>query len=208
MYISGTNPFCSEGSVEIIRHYLSKTCGYDSLSCRPGLTSCQTAGDVWVTKGHIPSCTYRTTNNICADAYYATCVASDSDAVICAKVGVPLFGSYHTEEQCNIWGQPVIVEKDVKICKINSASCPGGWTQYKNWSTTVPGQSPFPISASAPSGPYYYTGSHAWSNTGIESLYCNRCIGTTSNNEFCGTNDYCSNYRYYYYASVTEIGCH
>ncbi|MDD2909699.1 MAG: hypothetical protein PHU74_02095 [Candidatus Pacebacteria bacterium] len=146
---------------------------------------------------------------VSTNTWVSSNVSCDSDAVICVQIEQPLFDKHHTEEQCRIWGgQPVIVENNVRICKFNSATCPGGWDQYKNWSTTVPGQSPFPISASAPSGPYYYTGSHAWSNTGIESLYCNRCIGTMSNNEFCGTNDYCSNRRYYYYASVTEIGCY
>lgn len=85
MYINGTNPSCPEDSVEIMRHYLSKTCGWDSLSCRPGLTSCQTVGDIWVTEGHIPSCTYTTTPDICANLYEATCIASDLDAVICVK---------------------------------------------------------------------------------------------------------------------------
>ncbi|MDD4358898.1 MAG: hypothetical protein PHY30_03740, partial [Candidatus Pacebacteria bacterium] len=210
VYVTGINPPCPEDSVEIMRHYLSKTCGWDSLGCSPSLSSCQTVDDIWVTEGHIPSCTYRTTPDICANLYTATCIASDSDAVICAKTGTPLFNNYHTEEQCRIWnGEPVTVEDSVRICKFSSAICPGGWNQYKSWSTTVPGQSPFPISSSEPgNSSFYYTGSHDWSNADIESSYCNRCIGLTNNNEFCGTNDNCSNRRYYYYASVTEIGCY
>jgi len=198
IYVNGTNPSCPDDSIMIMRHWLTRTCS--SSSCNDPKECSTSVG--WFESS--PACSY-------CPYYgnYQTCTANSWDAAICAKIGTPLFNSHHTEEQCRIWGgETVIVEEDVKICKMNSASCPGGWTQYKNWSTTVPGQSPFPISASEPSGPYYYTGSHAWSNTGIESSYCNRCIGMTSNNEFCGTNNYCSNIRYYYYATITEIGCY
>ncbi|MGI6340607.1 MAG: hypothetical protein ACOX0B_00165 [Minisyncoccales bacterium] len=85
MHIKGTNPLCPKDSVEIIRHYFSRTCGYDSLGCRPSLTSCQTVGDIWVTQTHVPSCTYRTTRDICANTYNETCIANEWDAVICVK---------------------------------------------------------------------------------------------------------------------------
>ncbi len=212
IYVTGNNPSCPGNSIEIMRHLLSKTCGYHHSGCRPALTECTTAGDVWTTVGHAPSCEYITTNSICANQYGAVCVADSWDAIICAKAGVPLWKENHTEEQCEAWnGEVVTVESDnKKICKFSSGTCPSGWTQHENWSTTTPGRAPFPKSSSADPypGEYSYTGSHTWSNTAVESAYCNRCLGLISRKEFCGTGDSCSSTRYYYYATITQIGCY
>ena len=200
MYIYGNNKKCPDDSIAIMKHWLATTCSGGSYCNSP--KDCSTSVG-WFESS--PTCSY-----CLYYGAYQTCTANSWDAAICAKVGIPLYDNRHTEEQCRIWnGEPVTVEDNVKICKLSSATCPGGWSQYKSWSTTIPGQSPFPISSSEPgNSSFYYTGSHTWSNIGIESSYCNRCIGTISKREFCGSNDNCSNQRYYYYASITEIGCY
>jgi len=210
IYVTGNNPSCPRNSIEIMRHLLSKTCGYHHSGCRPALTECTTAGDVWTTVGHAPSCEYITTNSICADQYRAVCVADSWDAIICAKAGVPLWKENHTEEQCEAWnGEVVTVESDnKKICRFNSGTCPSSWTQYENWSTTVPSPSAFyddPIERIS-----YYTGSHNWSNTPVESFRCKKCVGLASwkGYYFCGTTDNCGGDWYYSYATITQIGCY
>ena len=198
IYVNGTNPSCPDDSIMIMRHWLTRTCS--SSSCNDPKECSTSVG--WFESS--PACSY-------CPYYgnYQTCAANSWDAAICAKIGTPLFNSHHTEEQCRIWGgETVIVEEDVKICKMNSASCPGDWTQYKNWSTTVPSPSAFPDDPINQT--YYYTGSHTWSNTGVEYLMCKKCPGLSSlkGYYFCGLSDNCGGSWYYSYATITEIGCY
>jgi len=198
IYVNGTNPSCPDDSIIIMRHWLERTCS--SSSCNDPKKCSTLVG--WFESS--PACSY-------CPYYgnYQTCAANSWDAAICAKIGTPLFNSHHTEEQCRIWGgETVIVEEDVKICKMNSASCPGGWTQYKNWSTTVPSPSAFPDDPINQT--YYYTGSHTWSNTGVEYLMCKKCPGLSSlkGYYFCGLSDNCGGSWYYSYATITQIGCY
>ncbi|MDD4068404.1 MAG: hypothetical protein PHV65_05960 [Bacteroidales bacterium] len=146
---------------------------------------------------------------VSTNTWVSSNVSCDSDAVICVQIEQPLFDKHHTEEQCRIWGgETVIVEEDVKICKMNSASCPGGWTQYKNWSTTLPTTAPMTIVRVEPSGTSTYTGSHNWSNTPQESFFC--FYGDWA---YCKRNECAIGYNYgcggfNVYANMTQIGCY
>jgi hypothetical protein len=49
-----------------------------------------------------------------------------------------LVGGFHTVNQCGAFGGQVDVIPDQgNICKFTASSCPSGWVQYENWSTTL-----------------------------------------------------------------------
>ncbi len=51
----------------------------------------------------------------------------------------PLVNGAHTQQECiNAGGEVVDSDVTFKQCRFNASACPSGWTQYKNWSTTIP----------------------------------------------------------------------
>lgn len=98
-----------------------------------------------------------------------------------------LVSGNHTRKNCTDNSGTVTSDGTYDMCRFNLASCPSGWTQYGNWSTTTPGigsLSAFSCGAAylaATSGAA--TGSHAWSNTAREGIgymcgsaaLCNGC---------------------------------
>ena len=200
-YKTGVNPDCGDG-IMLMRSWEARTCGVN----QGYQTACTTETD-WVKMDEVPSCGYYYCSGGCANA---TCVANTWHQVICVEAEEPLHMSYHTAKQCEAWGGEVIPvgADNKKICRFNSGTCPSSWTQYENWSTTVPSPSAFyddPIERIS-----YYTGSHNWSNTPVESFRCKKCVGLASwkGYFFCGTTDNCGGNWYYSYATITQIGCY
>lgn len=104
----------------------------------------------------------------------------------------PLYNSTHTIANCMTVGGTVIANPDgsgLPICKITNAagaSCSSGWTQYKGYSTFVPG-----------------TGcGGAWANvspTTQTSLYC---INADRNDDIC----YCGGSTNIFYPTASDGG--
>ncbi len=206
IYVAGINLECPSNSIMILREWLPKTCSGNGQVCGSMPQTCTTKLN-WGSIYDPPICSYCYSYNNLQD-----CIADSWDGILCAKINEALLhGDRHTEEHCQTWnGEVVLVEGDVKICKFNSETCPGAWTQYENWSTTVPSPSAFykdPIERTS-----YYTGSHEWSNTPVESFVCRRCPGGASwkGYYFCGTGSSgtCPMDPYYSYATITQIGCY
>jgi hypothetical protein len=49
-----------------------------------------------------------------------------------------IVGSTKTCDQCTAAGGTLVDITGGKTCRFNAASCPAGWSQYLNWSTTIP----------------------------------------------------------------------
>lgn len=50
----------------------------------------------------------------------------------------PLVNGVHIQQDCiNAGGEVVDSDTAYKQCRFNASACPSGWTQYKNWSTTI-----------------------------------------------------------------------
>ncbi|MDO8604466.1 MAG: hypothetical protein Q7K40_03675 [bacterium] len=86
---------------------------------------------------------------------------------------ISLFGGQHTITQCSSLGG-IVADDGIgnKLCKITGTSCPSGWTKYSNWSTTQNVSGSYWSSSPTCGYKTCNSGSHAWSNTGTESLTC------------------------------------
>lgn len=72
----------------------------------------------------------------------------------------------HTSAQCTAAGGTVFTSGAIKICRFNSATCPSGWTNYLNWTTTTARScNTSPVSPCCGNGTSCTTGSHAFSNS-------------------------------------------
>lgn len=132
-----------------------------------------------------------------------TCYADTIVEVICAKIGEPLYESRHTVEQCGFWNGEVVSDGTNNFCRFGSSACPATWTQYENWSTTLPTTAPITMI-----GTSTYTGSHNWSNTPQESFFCYYGDWASCKKNECavGYNYGCGGFDVY--ANMTQIGCY
>jgi hypothetical protein len=130
-----------------------------------------------------------------------------------------LVNGKHSSEQCMYSGGTVVTDNGGnKFCKYNMASCPSGWFQYGNWSTTAS------KTCTAPNEGRYYgmcarglcvfvhkecegvkkecrTGSHEWSKNNIETCtYGGKCYNLAGE-YVCCQKWTCS-------ADITHIGCY
>ena len=196
IYVGGVNPVCPTNSILLLKRWHPKTCtAGDNQTCPTRIRSCTTA-DGWGETA--PFCYYCITND--------TCDADTWDGVICAKGGTPLHGGNHTEEQCESWnGEVVTLENGARICKFNSGTCPNGWNQYENWSTTIPATAPIESIEWQTWITPVYTGSHNWGNVEQENFYCHYLNSQKTtcykgyNNSYGGLD---------VYATITQIGCY
>ena len=78
---------------------------------------------------------------------------------------MPLIGGTHTDLQCEAAGGNVRNTPDGMLCEFLASSCPSGWSQHQNWSST-----------SQPSCDCS-TGSHSFANIGQESCSYSYCTG-------------------------------
>jgi len=133
----------------------------------------------------------------------------------------PLVNNRHTRADCvNAGGTVINTDVSFPQCRF-SGGCPltGGWEQYKKYSATVPGSGTgwqCPASCACNCYPNYEvwgicrsctTGSHAWSNTPIETCqYANMCDGYyVSPSVGCRS---CSQWVLTAYAGVAYMGCY
>jgi hypothetical protein len=131
-----------------------------------------------------------------------------------------VFGN-HSEADCTSAGGTVVYESGstMGFCKFSSSTCPSGWTQYKNWSTTVAsaihsctcqGNGCCSGTQTATQGaningwadcgghtPVF--GSHTWSDTPVETTLLGARAGYCACYDCC----WCS-----VNATVTDIGCY
>jgi len=60
------------------------------------------------------------------------------DEQIIGGGNLPLVNNVHTQQDCiNAGGEVVDSDVTLKQCRFAGSNCPSGWTQYKNWSTTI-----------------------------------------------------------------------
>ena len=127
----------------------------------------------------------------------------------------PLVNSAHTELECTSAGGTVVAS-DVayKQCQFSAGSCPGGWTQYKQYSTTSPAF--YQVSfcyywssvrqlceSTVTCSPSCTTGSHAWSNAAPET-----CQYQTTYTCNINTGLQCCSPMATGAASIARIGCY
>lgn len=107
----------------------------------------------------------------------------------------PLVNNVHNYAACTAAGGEII-PSDVSypMCRFNAASCPSGWTQYKNYSTNVANTCPN-SSCGGCTAP-----AHSWSNTATGyCVYSNWQVGSVGGCSCCATG--CS-------STQTQIGCY
>tara|TARA_B100000745_G_C20078269_1_gene368304 strand:+ start:221 stop:889 length:669 start_codon:yes stop_codon:yes gene_type:complete len=113
-----------------------------------------------------------------------------------------LFANQHTETQCTSLGGEVVAVGGETICRFPQNSCPSGWTNFSDWSTTenrsCTGTGYWGCSVGTVN-----TGSHPWSNIAPESVtYRTNGIKVDGENQCQSyTTLTCS-------ATVTQIGCY
>lgn len=146
--------------------------------------------------------------------------------------GTPLLvNGAHTNKNCTDVSGTVVSSGSNNMCRFNSSSCPSGWTQYLNWSTTTPTQvSATSVTYCANTGGfptcYANTGSHSWANTAPEhtyvcieawnnyvdntSSYGSTCIGESSYAacQSSGSRTFARDCGSTGYATITQIGCY
>ncbi|MCK4997680.1 hypothetical protein KAS08_05225 [Candidatus Pacearchaeota archaeon] len=110
-------------------------------------------------------------------------------------VDIPLVYSDHTDINCTEMGGEIYKDDIYSFCRFDGATCPTGWNQFLDWSTTIPIDDcrehlPFPFD---PSFQPCNTKFHDFSNTRQE--YCN-CL-------YPGDDQYER-----YFAPIKEIGCY
>ena len=150
-------------------------------------------------------------NNVCTSAVTPTLVQTCSSGYTCVSgtcVGY-LVNNIHTFEQCTAAGGTVYNSGTIYFCRFNGSGCPGGWTQYGNWSTTAENCcTQIPTCASHPNCSWdrscCYTGGHAWANTSpsFENCiyYATPCVGSPV--------AVCSGPSLFCYSTVTQRGCY
>ena len=106
-------------------------------------------------------------------------------------------GTDHSREQCTSAGGTLV---DVgllnPICRFNNVStCPTGWHQTNNWSTTIPTYCAQGTACTAYSSPYCTTSYHSWSDTLPETCDYYHMSGGVCPRDTCT-------------ATITQIGCY
>ncbi len=118
-----------------------------------------------------------------------------------------LANNQHSANDCISAGGVIVQSDGVYFCKFSSSSCPSGWTQYQNWSTTTSargcGGGDEGCGTNCVCGySCCDTGEHPWSNVATESCWHpgHRFYGWRSGGWRCpgGTT----------YAIVNAIGCY
>jgi hypothetical protein len=110
---------------------------------------------------------------------------------------VTLNSGSNTNSTCETAGGLVrSIGSGTYLCQFTGTSCPGGWTQLSNWSTTAPKAC---VQSSTNCGAFaVVSGSHEWSNAAAESggtYYAVYSHSTCSSLTTC-------------YATVTSVGCY
>jgi len=115
-------------------------------------------------------------NNVATKGYVDEKVSAVEAIITGAQ---PLVNGAHSQDECTS-ANGEIVDSDVsyKMCRFTAINCPVGWTQYKNFSTTIANGvcscSNCDASCSSCSGTYCNPGFHSWGNIALEAChaYC------------------------------------
>ncbi len=112
-----------------------------------------------------------------------------------------LSGSKHVDADCTINGGVLVNSGGNKFCKFSSNSCPSGWSQYNNWSTTK-------ATRCAPGGytcgwGECTTGYHSWSDAARET-----CVYSWRESVVWRGGGSCDSRTSTCTAEATEIGCY
>ncbi|MDD4358305.1 MAG: hypothetical protein PHY30_00640 [Candidatus Pacebacteria bacterium] len=203
LYLVGKNISCPDGYVSLERRWSARTC--------VNYSSC-TTDENWYKDA--PSCTFVAMGGGNCDrgleectsyafstgcCYNSTCTAHEWDEIMC--IGMTrgddeyLATAKHKVSECT--GEVVTTNDGYKICRYDSATCPSGWYQFYNWSTTQATESqPY-----GENNTTCATSFHTWSNTPVEA--CSGPIYSYSSSYFgASVHQYLT-----CYATITQIGC-
>jgi len=124
-----------------------------------------------------------------------------------------LYGGNHNVLSCSATSGEVVSASGASICRFNGSSCPSGWIQYNNWSTTTIPTSCTCTGGGCCGGSFTATclgGSwsdcrtpsrgHSWSNVAPEGTIR---LGVKAGS--CGWYDCC---QCLVYSTTTQIGCY
>ncbi len=134
----------------------------------------------------------------------ADCVGSNTETGPCntQACAIDLVYNQHTATNCTNQGGTVVDDgSGNSFCKFTTNSCPSGWNQYLEWSTTIP-------RTCGPCGSMYCnrvpvtTDSHNWDNV-VQESRTYKCPIRSG-----GMCDYISVPTNYCYATIVEIGCY
>ncbi len=120
------------------------------------------------------------------------------DFTDCSNPNTKLAGgnSSYTVADCTAAGGTARNAPDICICEFNASSCPSGWSQYNNWSSSI-SQTCTDNSGSCTGTTSCSTGQHDWSDTALESCTYN-ALQTGKTNTCASTT--CN-------ATINSIGC-
>ena len=105
--------------------------------------------------------------------------------------GDDLYLQQHSSTQCTAIGGTVYNDGGDKVCRFAGSSCPPGWAQAKNWTSTSNKR------CQANSCPACNTGGHGWNNIARETCTYRQ----EDADDRCNINRTCT-------ANMSEIGCY
>jgi len=120
------------------------------------------------------------------------------DFTDCSNPNTKLAGgaSSYTVADCQAAGGTAKGAPDICICEFNASSCPSGWSQFNNWSSTI-SQTCSDDSGTCTGTTSCTTGQHSWSDTALET--CAYTAVTSGKTTSCVSTT-CS-------ATLSSIGC-
>ena len=179
-----------------------------SRTCRKAKEPCASTGQLWTSGSNTCSATLSSVNS------GGTAIATDStglaigSATYTCNAGVwslfsnscqpnTLYGGKALSQCTGKRGRVVTVESSKKICKLSGSSCPSGWRQYGNYSTTQEDTCRGGCCGSCPRS--CNTGSHSFSDKGRETC---RYLSEWREVFWCKSNWVTCR------ATITEVGCY
>ena len=191
--------------------------GGSSKTCREAKASCTSTAKQWISGSNTCSATLSSANSGSTSTATDSAGPTAGSATYTCSDGVwsapsskscqpnTLYGGKALSQCTNKGGRVVTVESSKKICKLSGSSCPSGWTQYKNYSSTRTigcrggccGRCPSPRSCD--------TGSHSFSDERLET-----CTYYTEwrRRVFLGMGPCKGPYAQTCSARYTEVGCY
>jgi hypothetical protein len=189
-------------------------CNLNTMACSCPGTDCHVGKIIFDAEGYFSSLEWNGWNSPCHHPHlgFSEVHLRTRSCYNCGACASELINNTHTAAQCTAGGGQIInVGGCNNVCRFNSAFCPGGWTQYGNWSTTADNQASHIWDYCSDGWHACRTcnyldvgdcqaysiiptiGSHSWSNTAVESCLYNSGEGV------CGNT---------LYSTITQIGCY
>jgi len=94
----------------------------------------------------------------------------------------------HYASECTSAGGTVQIDGTKQFCKFIQSSCPSGWSQYNNWSTTTAQSKTGTVQNGCPGAKNCATSSHGWGNIARESCSYTDALWNSSSyvGYYCG----------------------